>query len=562
MTQQQNSAAFITRVVKAYPKEFCVLTGSFFLAGLAEALGITAVLPLITRIMGNSEASPHESSAQRLIDYLFNFFGAQQSVQNVLICIVSLIILRGALSLLAISWVGFITANITKDLRIRFIRALMNARWSYYKSVPVGKATNTISTDAERASLAVFSLGQISSDIFQISLYLFFSFMVSWKVTIAAVFSGLFLFYSLNSLIRWSRRAGTAQTELFNKLLSRLADAIGDIKFVKAMGHEEYFLTLLEDESNQLAKTRHQEILSGQIMSAIRDPIIAIMMGIGVYTLMEIGTTPFSVLMVLGLLYFRTVSRLAQLQGNLQKMAVFESAYWSIETAIKNAEFVAEENRGIAQVGNFTNITFQNVCFSHLCHVPLITDLNAEIPANQFTVIAGDSGSGKTTLIDLLSGLYTPQQGQIYIGNANIKDLDLHSWRKVIGYVPQDHNLLHESIFVNISLGNPNITRFDVETALRRAGADFIFSLPQGIDTCAEEKGGRFSGGQRQRISIARALVSNPRLLILDEPTSALDKDTEIELISTLLKLAETTTVVCVTHSHEVTKAAQNIIYL
>ena len=142
--------------------------------------------------------------------------------------------------------------------------------------------------------------------------------------------------------------------------------------------------------------------------------------------------------------------------------------------------------------------------------------------------IVGESGSGKSTLTKLLTRLYEPLSGQIYIDNLDISKVELYSLRRQIGIVPQDSLLFEGSIQENITLSNPDATSEEVVTAAKVACAhDFIMSLPNGYATPVGERGGSLSGGQRQRIAIARTVLQNPKMLIMDEATSALDYQTE-----------------------------------
>jgi ATP-binding cassette subfamily C protein len=132
-------------------------------------------------------------------------------------------------------------------------------------------------------------------------------------------------------------------------------------------------------------------------------------------------------------------------------------------------------------------------------------------PADQLTVIMGPSGVGKTTLVDLLLGLYAPHRGPILVDGVPLAELDLHAWRCMIGYVPQELVLLHDTVFANLALGDPGITPEQVQGALRTAGAwPFVASLPEGPKTTVGERGMQLSGGQRQRIALARALLFKP----------------------------------------------------
>ena len=175
--------------------------------------------------------------------------------------------------------------------------------------------------------------------------------------------------------------------------------------------------------------------------------------------------------------------------------------------------------------------------------------MSIEIPANSLTIITGPSGAGKTTVTDLLLGLYPPESGRISIDGTRITDIDLEHWRCMIGYVPQELILFHDTIYANVALGDPAITEDDVKKALQTAGAwDFVASQPDGLASIAGEKGSKLSGGQRQRIALARALAKNPKLLILDEVSSALDPATELDICGKIRALCDRMTVLAITH--------------
>jgi ATP-binding cassette subfamily C protein len=179
----------------------------------------------------------------------------------------------------------------------------------------------------------------------------------------------------------------------------------------------------------------------------------------------------------------------------------------------------------------------------------VLDDVSMAFPADQLSVIMGPSGVGKTTLVDLLLGLYAPQRGRILIDGAPLTELDLRAWRGMIGYVPQEIILLHDTVFANLALGDPGITAEEAAGALRTAGAwPFVASLPDGLSTTVGERGIQLSGGQRQRIALARALLFKPKLLILDEVTSALDPATEAEICANVRALDGSFTILAITH--------------
>ncbi|MEK7843338.1 MAG: ATP-binding cassette domain-containing protein, partial [Pseudomonadota bacterium] len=156
-----------------------------------------------------------------------------------------------------------------------------------------------------------------------------------------------------------------------------------------------------------------------------------------------------------------------------------------------------------------------------------------------------------------------PKSGEILVDGVSLREINLHHWRHMIGYVSQDTILLHDTILNNVLIGAPALTQADAEQALRQAGAwDFVSALPEGMQTVVGERGGLLSGGQRQRIAIARALAHRPLFLLLDEPTSALDPDSERIICETLQRLAQSLTVIAVSHQPAVINAAGRIFVL
>ena len=180
----------------------------------------------------------------------------------------------------------------------------------------------------------------------------------------------------------------------------------------------------------------------------------------------------------------------------------------------------------------------------------VFSDISFTIPKGSFVGIVGASGAGKTTFVDILLGLLPPKNGSICVDGKNIYD-DISSWLCNIAYVPQTIYLIDGSIRENIALGIPadEVSEERIKAALKMAElSDFVETLPAKADTRVGERGALLSGGQKQRIGIARALYSNPSVLVLDEATSALDNETEKSITSTILKLKGEITIISIAH--------------
>jgi len=194
-------------------------------------------------------------------------------------------------------------------------------------------------------------------------------------------------------------------------------------------------------------------------------------------------------------------------------------------------------------------IEFKNLKFAYNKEKSVLSDINFVINKGEMIGLIGPSGSGKTTIADLLMRLFNPEAGEIYVDGKNIAETKLQSWRKNIGYMPQDAFLLNDTIENNIKFYNKSMTESEVVEAAKMANIyDFIKESPAGLKTHIGERGIKISAGQRQRIALARALARNPKILILDEATSALDNQSELMIQNTIEHLRGKTTILVIAH--------------
>jgi ATP-binding cassette subfamily C protein len=569
----------IRSLTGAYPRQTVTVLTAFLMAGFMEGIGVTSILPLLALL--NPDAGGQVGGAHHRMKAVFDALGFQPGIGLLLSLIVTLITAKAIVSYLASSRVGHVAALIGRDLRLRLIHALLNAKWQHFRNLAVGKSASTIGTEAKRAAGLYLNLGKAAADTIQVLVYLLLAVFISWKITLSAIVTGAFIVLILKSFITIARHAGSQQTLLLASLLARVTDALSGVKAIKAMGRQKFFENLLEQQTEELEDAYRREFLSGQALVIAREPIMAIIIAVGIYVSVSMLHVPLAVLLVLAFMFFRVVMKITNVQTSYQKVVSQESAYWTLLDAIGQAESVRENLTppGAKPPHLEQSIRIENVSFTHrraaagLEHfldekkdgensdeTQVLHDISMEIPAKALNVIIGPSGSGKTTLVDMLIGLYTPDSGRIYIDGLPMEQADLVSWRGNIGYLPQECLLFHDTIIHNVTLGVDSITREDAIEALERAGAmSFIRDLPDGADTVVGERGSRFSGGQRQRIAIARALAGNPQVLLLDEPTSAMDLETEKRFMEEIRALAGRMTIIAITHNPSVVKYADNV---
>jgi len=549
---------------RSYPWQTLMMLVALMAAGIFEGVGLTALLPLLQIAVDTNPAAGLTSgsrSGETMLNVLA-FMGVQPSVESLLVIIMTGVLLKSALVLLANKKVGYTVAHVATDLRLTLLRSLLNARWEYFLNQRVGSLANAAASEVMRASNAYLFGATAAAFFIQAIVYSLVALTINWQATCAALAAALLVLMMLNWLVRMTNRAGSKQTRLLQSLLARLTDSLHSVKPLKAMGRENLADALLQSDTHKLNKALRKQVFSKAALKGVQEPILTLLVVIGLYLSLVSWKIELPTVMVLTFLLVRVLVQLSKVQRQYQEMQGCESAYWSLQEKICGAEAEKEVSTGTRDLHLETQLRLENIHFSY-GEIPILAGLSLDILAGTFTAIVGPSGAGKTTLVDLVTGLLRPQQGKVLLDGVSLEDIDLMTWRRQIGYVPQDIMLLHDSIRTNITLGDDSLTDHDVEDALRAAGVwDFVNALPEGIYNTVGERGTKISGGQRQRIAIARALAHRPRLLILDEATSALDPESERAICRTMHELRGQLTLLSISHRPALVEAADQVYLL
>jgi ATP-binding cassette, subfamily C, bacterial len=542
---------------RIYPIQSMIVLFAQSLAGIAEGLGISALLPLFSIITdSNASVGGQASGLAHLVTKALSLFNLKPDIGALLLFIVIAVMIKGLFTLLANKRVGYTVAYVATDLRLSLLRSLLATRWEYYLSQPVGSLSNAFATEANRASQAYLAGARMAALFIQVIIYTFAALFVSWKATLISMAAAVCMLYGMNRLIRKAKKAGGRQTSLLQSSLKLLTDSMLSIKSLKAMARENLIDVALETDTKRLNRALQKQVFSKEALKSLREPFIVAFLAVGLFVAVVYFGIPISSVMVLAFLLIRLLSQLGKVQENYQDMVIYESAYWSIQSKIMKAENEHESFPGKQKPLLEQGIRLDHVSFKY-GDSWVLNNASLELPAGQFTAITGLSGAGKTTVADLIIGLLQPQEGRVLIDGIPLTALDIRSWRQMIGYVPQETLLLHDTVMKNVTLGDPQLNEMDVKGALRAAGIlDFVMNMPQGLESTVGERGGKLSGGQRQRIAIARALVHKPALLILDEATSGLDTETEANIVETLRKLKGKLTILAISHQHALMDAA------
>lgn len=540
----------------AYPGRSALMVGAMLLAGLSEGFGLTLFMPLLGMVSSGAPAAEHEGFG-RIVVVGLQQLGLPLRLDVMLAVLVMAIALKGVFLWLAMRQVGFTVARVTTEFRLKMLRAVLTARWSYFVGQPSGLFTSAVSVEALKAATAYRCAASALSYLLQIVVYLAIAFVASWRTALLAMIAGATMVVLMYRLIDMARRAGKARNAGIKRLLAGLVDALQGIKPIKAMARETHVLSLLGRHAHDLEHAQRRQVLAAETMRAFQDPIMIGLLAVGFYAAVAWFDVPFATLALLVFLFLRVLNYINSLVFHYQTMIAHETDFWSLRDRIMSAVAHHEERKSQPPPHEIRNsIRFEDVTFSYGGR-KILDQTSFTVPAGKFVAVEGLSGVGKTTVADLVIGLLQPESGTIRIDGERLAEVDMQAWRERIGYVPQEMFLFHDTIYENVSLGDPVVTREVAEDALKRAGVwDVVCALPDGLDTQVGERGLKLSGGQRQRVAIARALCRCPTLLILDEVTTALDPATEAAVCDTLAGLKGRLTVLSISHQPALSRLA------
>jgi ATP-binding cassette subfamily C protein len=531
------------------------ILGCLLVAGFLEGVGMAAMIPLVTLVVGGSEAGGFGAEVLAKLAS----WGLQPSLGEVLAFVAITLVAKSILQAAAMIYVGFSSAELVTELRRKVVGSMLEARWAFLLRQKTGRLSNVLNSESNRAGDLYVQIGMLLATVIQTLTYLCVAFAVSWRMALFGLVIGASLGFGMRRLVRYARRNAGRSLEVQRRLLSIFIEALRNAKPLKAMGREESFVQSLNKNIDKYRKLQRKAALNREALANIQDAAAAVVLCAAFYPLFTWKVAAPAELVVSALLLARILSMSGKIQKAYHRVLMLESAYSTTLELIEESERAREVSTGTDPAHFERSIRFENVGLEHGKHAAL-EEIDLEIPAGRCTVLLGPSGAGKTSIVDLVLGLYRPTRGRILVDGQPLEELDMHSWRESVGYVPQENVLLHDSIRANVTLGDPRIGEADIERAIRLAGAaDFVAAQKKGLDTTVGETGGKLSGGERQRIALARALARRPRLLILDEVTSALDPETASAVADSIGRLVGETTVLAITHRPEFLDVADTV---
>lgn len=511
------------------------------------------------------------SNWQEYIAYYVSQYSKDYGLQYGLMLTVALVIttflLKNLSNYLALQHLTKVKSGVLRDLREKMFDKIISLPISYYSEKRKGDVMARMLGDVNEVQSSFFTILEL---IIKEPLTIIFSLIamisISWKLTIF-----VFVFIPISgfviSKIGKSLKSKSTKAQYENGyLISITEETLSGLKVVKSYNAENIFAKTFNESINRLYKINISIGKKNNLASPMSEFMGILVIGVllvygGNLVLVEGTLKGSNFITYIGLAYniltpAKAISKASyQVKNGLAAAErVFEVL--EVENTIFNKENAIVKN-------SFTDkISIKNINFSYE-EENVLKNFSLEVPKGKTVALVGQSGSGKSTIANLLTRFYDVQEGTISIDGIDIKDMEMHSLRNLMGMVTQDSILFNESIKNNLLIGKPDASDNEIIEALKIANAyEFVKDLPEGIDTNIGDAGGKLSGGQKQRLSIARAVLKNPPIMILDEATSALDTESEKFVQVALENMMQNRTSIVIAHRLSTIQKADTIVVM
>lgn len=453
------------------------------------------------------------------------------------------------------------------DLRNRFYDHLQRMPFRFYDQSQTGELMSRATGDTQAiARFLANAPTTIGRNICLFTGVLVICFWMNWQLALLALATFPILLISTLKFRSKVRPVFTEMREAEAEMTGYLEEEISGIRVVKAFAREEEEIERFSKESDKVFNAS----FTFERLWAFYDPYMGFLSALSTIAVLWFGgNLVLNNTLSLGeLVAFNTY--LLLLVGPVRMLGwVVNHIYRAIASGERIFEVLDQpaeiyERPDAVELKDIEGrVRFEHVSFSYDSVTPVLKDLSFEAKPGQTIAIMGSTGSGKTSIINLLPRFYDPNEGRITIDGQDIRKVTLRSLRRQIGMVLQETYLFSATIRENIAYGQPDATQEEAEHAARSANIhEFIASLPEGYETRVGERGVTLSGGQKQRIAIARALLANPRILILDDSTSSVDTETEQMIQDALRKLMTNRTSLVIAQRFSTVKDADQIVVM
>ncbi|NMH28081.1 ABC transporter ATP-binding protein [Flavobacterium silvaticum] len=551
------------------------------LYALFSTLSFIALMPMLDVLFGKEqkvyklpeyEGIGHiKTYASDSLAYYTTQYTAAHGIGNTLAIlvagIISIFLLKNLCDYLAMFFITYLKNGVLRDLRTAMYDKILHLPIAFFSEKRKGDTIARISNDVNEVQNSMLSILElIVKEPLTIVFTIVAMFMISVKLT-AFVFVFIPISGYLISLVGKSLKKQSSQAQQEQgTFLSTLEETLGGLKVVKSYNAQKHFGETFRKSTQRFFKLSNSIVNRQNLASPMSE-----FLGIAVIAFLLIyGGQMVLVDKTLAASSFITYMGLAY--NILTPAKAISKASYGVKRGAAAADRVLEilhehnpitsKPDAIQKTDLESTITLNNVNFAYE-HETVLKDFSLVINKGETVALVGQSGSGKSTIANLLTRFYDVNDGSIKIDGMDIRDIDLHSLRSLMGLVTQDSILFNDTIKANVSLGKPDASDEEVIEALKVANAyEFVKDLPMGIETNIGDSGNKLSGGQKQRLSIARAVLKNPPIMILDEATSALDTESERLVQEALENMMQNRTSIVIAHRLSTIQKADRIVVM
>ncbi|WP_435356473.1 ABC transporter ATP-binding protein [Emticicia sp. SJ17W-69] len=460
---------------------------------------------------------------------------------------------------------GWLGQNIIRDIRVQLYHKILHLRLKFFDDTPIGRlVTRTISDIETLADVFSDGIAAIAGDILQLILIISVMFYTDWRLSLISLCTIPFMLISTYIFKEKVKKSFNEVRNAVSNLNSFVQEHITGMSIVQIFNSEK-----IEFQKFYAINTKHRDENIKSIMYySIYYPVAEVIAALGTGLVVWFGAkqmlnaevtygTVTAFIMFINI-FFRPIRMIADRMNTLQMGIVSTDRILKL---LDSDDYTA--NDGNKKTNLKGEVEFKNVWFAYNDENYVLKDISFNAQHGESVAFVGATGAGKSSIINLLSRFYDINKGQILIDGVDVKEYELRSLREQIGVVLQDVFLFSDTIEKNITLGDENISREKIVEAAKLVGVhDFIMQLPNGYDYNVQERGATLSVGQRQLISFVRAMVHDPKIIILDEATSSVDTETEELIQSAIDKLMRGRTSIVIAHRLSTIQKANKIIVL
>ncbi len=462
---------------------------------------------------------------------------------------------------------GWVGQTVIKDIRVKLYNHLIRLKLKFFDKTPIGRLVTRSVSDIETLS-NVFSEGiaALIGDLLQLVFLMGFMLYLDWRLTLVSLSTLPLLIFSTYVFKEKIKVTFNDVRNAVSNLNSYVQEHVTGMNIVQIFNAEEREMNKFKDINAEHRKAHIRSVLYYSIYFPVAEIIQAIAIGMAVWygareILVSTSTGPGVIIAFIMYIqmFFRPIRMIADRFNTLQMGIVSSNRIFDLldneEHITDEGEYAPKEIRG--------EVSFRNVWFAYNDEDYVLKDISFEVKEGETIALVGATGAGKSSVINLLSRFYEINKGEIFVDGINLNEFDLGALRQHIGVVQQDVFLFSDTIRQNITLGNPDISDDKIAEAAGMVGVKKIIErLPGGYDYNVMERGSTLSVGQRQLISFVRAMVYDPKIIVLDEATSSVDTETEEMIQRAIEVLMKGRTAIVIAHRLSTIQGADKIIVL